>query len=46
MLRNLALSLAMALLAGCTGVQIGYRHADIYLAWKVNEYFDLDFKQF
>ncbi|MEJ0047771.1 MAG: hypothetical protein WDN04_17825 [Rhodospirillales bacterium] len=33
---------AVVSLSACSGVQIGYRHADIFLAWKVNEYFDLD----
>jgi hypothetical protein len=40
----LALLMAFALTA-CSGLQIGYRHADIFLTWKVNEYFDLDKEQ-
>lgn len=45
-LRRTVLALATLLLAACSAVQIGYRHADIYLAWKVNEYFDLDGAQY
>ena len=44
--QTMVLALAILLLGACSGVQIGYRHADIYLAWKVNEYFDLDGQQF
>jgi hypothetical protein len=35
----------LGLLAGCSGVQTVYRHADLYLDWKANEYFDLDHAQ-
>jgi len=34
--------LVLGLLSACSGLQIGYRHADIYLVWKANAYFDLD----
>jgi hypothetical protein len=34
--------LMLVVLSACSGLQIGYRHADIYLAWKANAYFDLD----
>jgi hypothetical protein len=39
--------LGAALLAGCTisAVKLGYRQADTLLAWRVNEYFDLDGSQ-
>jgi hypothetical protein len=33
---------AAVLLAGCSGVQTAYRHADLYLEWRANEFFDLD----
>jgi hypothetical protein len=34
---------ALALLfAGCAAVPTMYRHADLYLEWKANEFFDLD----
>jgi hypothetical protein len=32
----------VALLAGCSGVETAYRHADLYLEWRANEFFDLD----
>ncbi len=39
--------LAFALLGGCTinAVKLGYRQADTLLAWRVNEYFDLEGNQ-
>ena len=39
--------LAFALLGGCTinAVKLGYRQADTLLAWRVNEYFDLEANQ-
>jgi hypothetical protein len=42
LLRGCAIVAAACALSACSGVQIGYRHADIFLSWKVNEYFDLD----
>lgn len=34
--------LATLLLTGCTGLRLGYRHADTYLTWKADSYFDMD----
>lgn len=39
--RLLALAL-VTLLTACSGMQTMYRHADIYLEWKANQFFDLD----
>jgi len=36
------LLLLVALLAGCTALRLTYRQADTLLAWRANEYFDLD----
>lgn len=30
------------LLAGCTGLKLGYQQADLILGWRANTYFDLD----
>ena len=30
------------LIAGCTGLKIGYQQADLLLGWRANTYFDLD----
>ena len=39
--RNLLLLVALAaLVAGCSALRIGYRHADTYFAWRADEYFD------
>jgi hypothetical protein len=38
-------SLYAALLAGCTGLRLGYPQADIILGWRANTYFDLDHDQ-
>jgi hypothetical protein len=45
LLPRFAVLVLLALLAGCSGVQTAYRHADLYLMWKANEYFDLDHPQ-
>jgi len=37
--------LVVLLLAGCSAVQFGYRHADTFLAWTVDDFFDLDHGQ-
>lgn len=34
--------LLAALLAGCSALRLGYNQADIILAWRANDYFDLD----
>ena len=39
------LALAAALLAGCTGLRLGYPQADVILGWRANTYFDLDREQ-
>ena len=39
------LPLLAALLAGCSGLRLGYSQADIILAWRANTYFDLDHDQ-
>lgn len=36
---------AVALLAGCSGLRLGYQQADVILAWRANTYFDLDADQ-
>jgi hypothetical protein len=41
-LRCFAALTVAVLLAGCSGVQTVYRHADLYLEWRANEFFDLD----
>jgi hypothetical protein len=43
--RFLALAAAIALLAGCSMMRLGYGHLDAYAAWKANQYFDLDAAQ-
>src|SRR4051812_34496567 len=46
LLRALLLVLFVAaFLAGCTGLRIGYKQADIILGWRANTYFDLDADQ-
>src|SRR5258706_9322353 len=37
--------LLVALVTGCSALRLGYRHADTYLAWRADEYFDLDQRQ-
>ena len=37
--------LLAALLAGCSGLRLGYPQADIILGWRANTYFDLDAEQ-
>lgn len=44
-LRWLPLVLLAALAAGCSGLRLGYREADIILAWRADTYFDLDRSQ-
>jgi hypothetical protein len=39
---RLMLLLLIALLAGCSGLKIGYRNADTLLAWRAHDYFDLN----
>ena len=36
------LLLLVALIAGCSALRLGYRQADTLLAWRANEYFDLN----
>ncbi len=36
------LLLAFELLSGCTAFRIGYRNADTMLAWRADDYFDMD----
>src|SRR3954469_25498999 len=43
--RLLLLAALVALVAGCTGLRLGYQQADIILAWRANTYFDLDHDQ-
>jgi len=43
--RLLLLLLLTALIAGCSALRLGYREADIILAWRANTYFDLDAQQ-
>jgi hypothetical protein len=43
LLRAILLALFVAVFfAGCTGLRVGYKQADIILAWRANTYFDLD----
>jgi hypothetical protein len=43
LLRAVLLSLFVAVFfAGCTCLRLGYKQADIILAWRANTYFDLD----
>lgn len=42
MLRRILLVAALALLAGCSAVQLGYRNADTFLRWQANAYFDFE----
>ncbi len=34
--------LLVALIAGCSALRLGYRQADLLLAWRADEYFDLN----
>ena len=43
--RILPLLLLAVLIAGCSALRIGYRHADTYFSWRVDEYFDLNSQQ-
>ena len=43
--RAIVLALALAALAGCSTIRIGYPHLDTYASWTVDEYFDLDSQQ-
>lgn len=36
---------AIVLIAGCSGLRLGYQQADVILAWRANTYFDLDADQ-
>ena len=38
----LAALICVLLVAGCSALRLGYRHADTILAWRANEYFDLN----
>lgn len=38
----LAASICLLLIAGCSALRLGYRQADTLLAWRANEYFDLN----
>jgi hypothetical protein len=39
---RLTLLLLVVLIAGCSALRLGYRQADTLLAWRANEYFDLN----
>ena len=39
------LLLLVSLVAGCSALRLGYRNADTYLAWRADEYFDLETRQ-
>jgi hypothetical protein len=39
---RLAIVALVSLFAGCAAVPTIYRHADLYLEWKANQFFDLD----
>jgi hypothetical protein len=39
------LLLIVVLLSACSGLRLGYRHADTLLAWRADEYFDFDPQQ-
>jgi hypothetical protein len=43
--RVFVLAAAIALIAGCSMMRLGYGHLDAYAAWKANQYFDLDAAQ-
>jgi len=43
--RFVLLLLLAALIAGCSALRLGYRQADIILAWRADDYFDLDAQQ-
>jgi len=43
--RAIVLALALAALAGCSTIRIGYPHLDTYASWTVDEYFGLDPQQ-
>lgn len=45
LLRFGVLACALALLAGCSMIRLGYGVLDTYAAWKANEYFDLEAPQ-
>jgi len=46
LLSVLVLALAgAALVAGCSGLRLGYQQADVILGWRANTYFDLDREQ-
>ena len=36
------LLLLVVLISGCSTLMLGYRHADTYLTWRADSYFDLD----
>ncbi len=40
--RRALLLLLVALVAGCSALRLGYQQADALLAWRANDYFDLD----
>jgi hypothetical protein len=40
--RRSMLLILIALMAGCTGLRIGYRNADTLLSWRAQDYFDFD----
>lgn len=43
--RWILLALAAALLSGCSAIRLTYRQADTILAWRADDYFDLDSEQ-
>jgi hypothetical protein len=43
--RVLLIAAFVTLVAGCTGLRLGYQQADIILGWRANTYFDLDHDQ-
>lgn len=44
-LAALLLVVLIAVLGGCSLVRFGYDHVDVYAAWKIDEYFDLESRQ-
>ena len=43
--RRIIVLLLVVLVTGCSALRLGYRHADTYFAWRVDDYFDLDQRQ-
>ncbi len=43
--RRVVLALTVAMVCGCSAMRLGYRQADVILAWRADDYFDLDAEQ-